>query len=822
MFLTTAWFLFCTSLYGNPHPANSSAHIRLKLEKLAVLGNVLYVAAHPDDENTRLITYLAQERKLNTGYFSFTRGDGGQNLIGPEIGYNLGVIRTQELLAARRLDGGRQFFSRAVDFGYSKTAEETFAIWNRESVLADLVWVIRTFRPDVLINRFNTIPGTTHGHHTASAILTLEALEAAADPQRFPEQLEYTSVWKPKAAYWNTYYWARSGYERDTSELAVFNVGKYNTLLGMSYTEIAAMSRSMHKSQGFGAGGERGDVYDYLQFEKGDESLSRGFGNIDFSWRRVQGGASLVAEVDALLSRFNDERPAEIVPDLLSLRRKVLALNDPFWRETKLGEIDDLLVALTGLFLEARAVNHVVCPGDELSVTLELVNRSAVPMVLKGFSWNMGRADTLTHLSLPANRRQQITATLHIPGDARASQPYWLEQPGTVGLFHAEGQHLIGTPENSPPLHCRFDLLIGDELISIHRPLVHKRVDPVRGEVYRTVAISPPVYVHFDKSAFLFPDGNPMRVAIKIRAVKPGPAAELRLELPAGWRAEPERQTAGPFHNQEEETLYFTVYPSTVPGGGTGHILAVMEGKTYSSSVQEIAYDHIPAQLLFPGASAVFSRLELKVTAREIGYLMGAGDDMPASLEQMGCRVTLLNDLPFTEAVLDRFDAIVLGVRAYNTLQRLRAQNKALLEYVERGGTLIVQYNTNTNLVNPDFAPYPLSISRARVTEEDATVRLLVPDHRVFTYPNRIQPADFDGWVQERGLYFAGSWDPRYRALLACSDSGETALEGGILVAPHGKGHYIYTSLAWFRQLPASVPGAYRLFANLLSIGRDE
>jgi LmbE family N-acetylglucosaminyl deacetylase len=821
-FLTFGLLLLHAALYAGHSGAPSAAEIRLKLEKLKVLGNVLYVAAHPDDENTRLITYLAQEKKLNTGYFSFTRGDGGQNLIGPEIGPLLGVIRTQELIAARRIDGGQQYFSRAIDFGYSKSPEETFAIWNRDSVLADLVWVIRTFRPDVLINRFNTQTGNNHGHHTASAILALEAIDAAADPKRFPEQLRHTSVWKPKAVYWNTYWWSRSGYEQDTARLARYNVGAYNPVLGRSYTEIAAESRSMHKSQGFGASGERGDVFEYLQFEKGENLGKDIFAALDLGWSRVKGGQSTEAGIDRILKNYRDDRPEASVPDLVALRRQVKGISDEYWRRVKLREIDDLLADLTGLFLEVRASHHLACPGEEVEATIEMVNRSAVPVVLQGISWGQEQADTLLQAELGNNRKHQIRIRIRIPDDMNYTQPYWLAQPGSEGLHRVDDPLLIGAPDAGQPVICRFDLRIAGEPLQFDRPLLHRITDPVRGEVYRPFVVSPPLYVHFDKSAYLFPDAGPRSVKVGVRPVRDDLNGRLRLELPAGWRSVPAYRDFSGGRADGEQTFEFTVHPAASHGNMRMRAVVDLEDKSYSRAVQEIDYDHIPPQIVFPEAVAILSKLDLKIAVHEIGYLMGAGDDLPASLEQLGCRVTLINNLPFTAQTLDRFDAIVIGVRAYNTVERLRAQNAQLLAYVERGGTLIVQYNTSHNLVNDAFAPFPITLSRSRVTEEQSPVELLQPDHRLLNYPNRIVQADFEGWVQERGLYFPGRWDERYQAVLGCRDTGEEALAGGILAAPHGKGHYIYTSLSWFRQLPAAIPGSYRLFANLLSIGRGE
>jgi len=797
-----------------------AADIIKRLEKLQVLGNALYVAAHPDDENTRLITYFANGLQLNTGYFSFTRGDGGQNLIGPEIREALGVIRTQELLAARRIDHGRQFFSRAVDFGYSKHPDETLQIWDESEVLADLVYVIRKFKPDIIVNRFNNQPGTTHGHHTASAILAEKAFKIAGDPDAFPEQLEYVDPWSPHAIYWNTYWWRRSDYEKDTAELVKYNIGAYDPILGKSYSEIAAESRSMHKSQGFGATGQRGDTYEYLQQVDGPVVENDAFEDIDLTWGRVEGGEEIERAIDVLISVYDPRRPDQLIPGLIDLRKMVNNITDEYWKKIKMEEVDALIYACLGLYVEAVAADYTACQGEAMNIEFELINRTSTPVYLKELSFPGLDKDSTLRLALTNNLPINFETEIHIPADAAISQPYWLRKPGTLGMFEVEEQQLRGQPENAPAVVCQFAIEVLGEQLEFLRPVIYKTNDPVKGETYRPFAITPPVFANFPQPVNIFSNEQSKLIPIRIIAGRDSIEGRLKLRIGAGWGVAPEFTDFKIDGEGGEQLVHFRITPPAGQDVQTCRLEIEMNGHVYNHSLEEIEYDHIPYQLLFPEAQSKFVRIDLQKKGALLGYVMGAGDDIPVSLREIGYQVEIINDMDFTPENLDRFDAVLLGVRAFNTVDRLKFDFDHLLDYVKRGGNLLVQYNTNFRMVRDQIAPYPLEISRDRVTVEEAEIRIIDPDHPILNYPNRITHADFDGWVQERGLYFPNEWSEEFDAVLSTNDPGEEPLDGGVLVAPYGDGYFVYTSFSWFRELPAGVPGAFRIFANLISIGK--
>lgn len=812
--------VICSTYSQRPKRFNS-AEIEQRLQKLNVLGNVLYVAAHPDDENTRLITYLANEEKLNTAYFSFTRGDGGQNLIGPEIREQLGLIRTQELLEARKIDNGQQYFSRAVDFGYSKHPDETFTIWDKEKVLGDLVRIIRQFRPDIIITRFNTTPGTTHGHHTASAILAAEAFDIAGSPDAYKDQLQYVDPWQPSTLYWNAYWWRRSEYMRDTSELLKYDIGKFNSLLGYSYSEIAALSRSSHRSQGFGATGSRGEQLDYLQYEKGKKAENDPFEVVDVSWGRVKGSAHIEKSIGDIIAKFEPGNPTGILADLLELRNNVSLIDDEFWKGKKLKEIDELIYGITGMFLEVKAPDYTARPGERIELEIEATNRSNTTIKLKDISSSWLVADSSFVADLHENKRVQFKTSFAIPEDAAYSQPYWLAREHSLGMFEVGDQLLVGKGENDPALEVEFVLEVNGQEIIFKRPVIHKRNDPVRGEVYRPFAIAPPVSVGIAGDVMIFANHAKQEVRVDVRAGKDDANGTVELKLPDSWSISPKSYDFNLAKKGEAASFIFTVAPPEEAETATARARVHMDGKQYAASYTEILYDHIPAQLLFDPAEKRFVKLDLDKGDEKIGYVMGAGDNIPENLRQIGFEVEIINDLDFDQPTLDEYDVIILGIRALNTVDRLKFEMSNLLGFAERGGTLIIQYNTSHRLVTSDFAPFPLELSRRRVAVEEAPVTILSKDHKVMNYPNKISDADFDHWVQERGLYFPANWSEEYEPILSSHDPGEDKLDGGLLVASYGKGHFVYSGFSWFRELPAGVPGAYRIFVNMISLGTD-
>jgi LmbE family N-acetylglucosaminyl deacetylase len=809
----------------------AAADIYEAIQKLNFLGSALYVAAHPDDENTRLIAYLANEVKAETAYLSLTRGDGGQNLIGLEIEELLGLLRTQELLAARRIDGGTQMFSRANDFGFSKHPDETLRIWNKEEVLSDLIWAIRKWQPDVIINRFDhETPGRTHGHHTSSAMLSYEAFDLAGDPAVYPEQLQLVEPWQPRRLFFNTSWWFYGSQEAfqkaDKSSMLSLDIGVYYPLKGLSNNEIAAMSRSMHRCQGFGATLDRGGQQEYLKLLKGDLPAEREdlFAGINTTWSRVEGGEKVGAPLRRALDGFDFRQPQAVLPHLLEAYQRLQELPDGHWKRLKLPQLQEAILACLGLYAEITAEDYAAAPGDELAFAIEIINRSPAEVRLEGITYLPMGLDTAMALPLEDNQKYAWSRRLKLPSDLAYTNPYWLNEPWELGMFTVAEQSLRGLPETPRALRARFRLNVQGVPLELEREVVYKRTDPAKGEVYRPFEVTPPVFANLAEKVYVFGKDEAQEVKVRIQAGRAGFEGRASLQLPEGWRAEPAFTEVKLARKGEAQTVVFRLLPPPVQS--EGHIQAVVEsaGQTYHHELVLIEYDHIPTQTVLRDSRAKVAKVELDKAGNHIGYLMGAGDNIPASLRQIGYEVSLLEEQSLSATSLQGFDAVVVGVRAYNTSERLKFLQPELLEYVKQGGTLLLQYNTTGGLLMPsaEIGPYPFKLSRSRVTVEEAEMRLLQPDHPLLNWPNKITAADFDGWVQERGLYFPGEWDERYEALLSCNDPGEAPLDGGLLVARYGEGYFIYSSLSWFRQLPAGVPGAFRLFANLLSVGKRQ
>jgi len=823
-----------------------AAETALALKRLSVTGSALYVGAHPDDENTAMLAYLAGERGVRTAYLSITRGDGGQNIIGPEKGEALGLIRTQELLAARRVDGAEQFFTRAVDFGYTKSAEEALRLWGRDEVLADVVWVVRRFRPDVIITRFPTTGEGGHGQHTASALLAREAFEAAADPSRFPEQLRHVEPWRARRLLWNVFRFRPGDRLPEGGKLVSVDLGAFNPVLGESYTEIAARSRTQHKSQGFGSAERRGTSVNYLAHLAGAEPDRDLFDGVDLGWRRFEGGEAVGRLLAEARQKFEPSRPEAILPQLVAAHREMSKIEGGGPAvEAKRAELLEVIRAAAGLWVEAVADEPGVVPGEKLKVTTTLVNRSGYPLRVEAVSVSGDvpgeggrRADWATHTvrasgsnhpaesssgwELKANRPEAIELDVVLPAESRPSQPYWLEKKPGAGLFRVGDERLVGLPEVSP-LRAHITVLAGPEgePLRLQAPVQYRWIDRVRGELYRDVRVVPPVAVNLAERVVLFPDGRPKRLRLTLRSNSArGAAGTLRPRLPAGWSASPAEAPFALKGKGDETRLAFDVTPPPAPSSGLLSFRVERPGAAPEGArgMVEIDYPHIPRQTLFPEAEARLVRADVKRRGQLVGYVMGSGDEVPEALRQVGYDVALLSDEDLEESDLSRFDALVTGVRAYNTRPRLRAAQGRLLDYVERGGTLVVQYNTDDrSLEGFALGPYPLKLSSNRVTVEEAPVSFVGPADSLLAAPNRITAADFAGWVQERGLYFPSEWDARYRPLFAAADPGEPESRGLTLVARLGRGVYVYTPLAWFRQLPAGVPGAFRLFVNLVS-----
>ena len=805
----------------SPDQMNAS-DIQLALQKLNVLGRVLYIAAHPDDENTNLMAFWSNGSLYDAAYLSVTRGDGGQNILGPELGERLGVIRTEELLDARRIDHARQFFTRALDFGFSKTADETLHIWDHDKILADVVWVVRNFRPDVMVTRFSPEDDKTHGHHTASAILATEAFAAAADPNRFPEQLAFVKPWQAKRLVWNTspFFFSNRNIPFDPTGLTVLEAGGYNPLLGKAYTEIAAASISMHKSQGVGGLPRRGARKEYFKPLKGQPMTTGLFEGIETNWSRVANSESVATEIRQIISKFNPADPAASLPDLFKLRQAISGIQDEFWMAGKKAELDKIIAACLGLHVEASTATETFTPGQTAAIKLEAINRSNVPVTLQEARFpNTGDSNKID-AALPSNELITKDLSCKIPDDAPYSQPYWLRKPRTLGTFTVDDQKLIGLPENPPALPVEIVLQVNGQELRYIVDTQYRTADAIAGEPPRTLVIAPPVFVNVLDKVFVFPTNQPKSVSVRVTAATGPVKGELKLTAPQGWQVSPASIPIDLKATNAERVATFSVKPPDQTGEGTLRAIASINGRDYSLERVRISYPHIGVQTLMPSAEAKLVRADIRTKGERIGYIPGAGDDVPESLRQIGYSVKMLSEPEITAKNLAQFSAVVLGIRAYNTQDRISNWFPELLAYVKEGGLAIAQYNTLADLKTDQFGPYPLEISRDRVTDENAQVRVLAPDNPLMNNPNKITPKDFDGWVQERGLYFPDKWDPAWTPILSCNDPKEKPLDGGLLVAKSGNGFFIYTSYSWFRQLPAGVPGAYRLFANMLSLGK--
>jgi LmbE family N-acetylglucosaminyl deacetylase len=798
-----------------PRPPMDATRIRQALDRLDVVGSALMIAAHPDDENTALLAWLANGRKVRTAYLSVTRGDGGQNLIGGESGVALGLIRTQELLAARRLDGAEQMFTSALDFGYSKNTEETLTFWEKERILADVVRAIRTFQPDVIVTRFTPKLGG-HGHHTASAVLAEEAFAAAADPARFPEQK--LPPWRAKRLVWNAFRFGGAGPDTTPGRIQV-DLGVYDPLLGRSYAELAGESRSKHKSQGFGAPERRGAFTNALEVRLGDPATKDLFEGVDLTWKRVPGGAAVTQALADARKAWDPAAPHLMLPALARARHALGTLADaPIVRQKRV-EIDELMRGCAGLWLEAIAESPTVSPGSSVRIATAAIRRSPAVVVLEAVEIRpeaMGRTATRT---LAYNEPAADSFKVAVPKSRRASQPFWLRSAPRAGSFQLDNVADVLRPENEPAFAARFSVQIAGERLSFDVPVAHRWTDRVQGERYRDLVIVPAATLRFEEEVHVFP--LPGATAKSVRVTVEGAdrpiAGSLKLALPAGWSAAPAAQEIRLARAAQETTVTFRVTPGAEPRAAAMRAEFVAEGETWHTRRVVIDHEHIPIQVMFPEAEARLVRDDVVCAAREIGYIEGSGDAIPQALRAMGARVTTLSDEDVERADLSKFEAIVTGIRAYNTRPRLRALEPRLLDYVSKGGRLIVQYNTSEPGLGEGLGPYPFTIARDRVTDETAAMTIAKPDHPLVTKPNKIAARDFEGWVQERGIYFAGALDPRYESPLTCHDPGEADLAGGLIFARHGRGVFVYTGLVFFRELPAGVPGAYRLFANLVS-----
>jgi LmbE family N-acetylglucosaminyl deacetylase len=855
------WLLVASCLAANAQPAaNSSADILLQLKKLNVLGSVLYIAAHPDDENNGLLPYLAKEKLYRTGYLSLTRGDGGQNLIGSEQGIELGLIRTQELLAARRMDGAEQFFTRAYEFGFSKSSEEALRIWDKQKILSDVVWVIRKYQPDVIIKRFPPDARAGHGHHAASAILADEAFIAAADPNKFPEQLAYVQPWQAKRIVWNTFNFG--GNNTTSNDQLKMDVGGFNPLLGKSYGEIGGEARSMHKSQGEGRPRRRGEIYEFFATTAGDTAKVSLMDGINTEWSRMQGGESIQQAIGNAIANLNFAQPSLSVPALVNIYKAIKATPESTWRTKKLQDVQSIIESCMGLVAEAVTGQEYAVQGDTLKMSLNFINRSTVPVVMSSFSIQQGdyvaqpsspikvvkttgggsmyvahaaqkpKVDSSIKLILNNNKLNSIPYSVKLADDAPISQPYWLANGIKEGYFDVHDQLLIGDAQNKPAYTAHINLQIQGEDFIIDRPVEYKVVDPVKGEIYEPLTIVPKAMVYISPGVILsnvVPAYSPV-ISVNVNSNIDAAGVPVSLALQNGSRTDvfANRQVdlkkgAGTSFNLKLSDVYHKGqhnYAEPV-------VTLKLNGRdeVFTQNISTIKYDHIPYINYFYKDNLRVIDAEVKTAGKKIGYIIGAGDKVPEALTAMGYTVSYLNEDEITDNNLKQFDAIVVGIRAYNIYEYLSNKNDVFNRYVQNGGNLIAQYIKSNQVGSKrvKVGPYPFTISPSlRVTEENAKVNILLPQHPAFNYPNKITQQDFEGWVQERSTYQVDQSDEHFEKLLSMNDTSEKESNGSLAIAKYGKGNFVYASLVLFRQLPAGVPGAYRLMANLIALPKNK
>ena len=760
-----------------------SAEILAQINKLKTVGSVLYIAAHPDDENNSFLPYLTKQRMFRTAYLSLTRGDGGQNLIGKEQGVELGMIRTQELLAARRIDGAEQYFSSAYEFGFSKSSEEALRIWDHEKVLSDAVLVIRKFQPDIIITRFPRDARAGHGHHSASAIIANEAYSAAADPTRFPEQFKLGLVpWKAKRILWNTFNFGAVNTTNDKQ--LKLEVGGFNALLGKSYGEIGAEARTMHKSQGEGRPRRRGPLYEYFELTGGDTASNDIMDGVDISWRKITSTQKQATAIEnaiiAIVQQFQTENPSASVPALVDLYQQISSLPASKWRDYKLEELKNIIKESAGIYYEATTQQQQVLPGENLKLQFLLNQRSSINSKLLMIHWPEG-GDSVFNKVLNNNENFQYDYSFKLPASIPITQPYWLVQPKTEGMFVVTNPVLIGDAENKPAFEANLIIAIEGSPFNFTIPVQYKFTDPTKGDIYQPVVVLPSHEIKYDKELYLKPVGKSIRIGYQ--------------DLHQGKST----------YNKVDVNSSNTPLPTTA-------------ADVFTKTIQ---YDHIPTLTYFPTATTKVVEANVISRPAKVGYIDGAGDKLPEALTELGYEVVHLKEADISLEKLKQFDALVVGIRAYNMLDYLTDKNDIFNAYIEQGGNLIVQYlkSNQVGLKKIKAGPYAFTVnSGRRVTQEDVPVQFVLPNHAVLNTPNKITAEDFDGWVQERTTYQAENVDGHFEMPLAMSDKGEPSSNGSLLIAPYGKGNMVYLSLVLFRQLPAGNAGAYKILSNLISL----
>lgn len=827
VFILGFYTVFCSAQQVRP---SKSSEIYRELKTLKHLPKVLYLAAHPDDENTGLLSWLINGQNIETGYLSLTRGDGGQNLLGTEQGAALGLIRTHELLEARKLDGAQQFFTRAIDFGFSKNTTDTFKQWNADSITADVVWVIRQFRPDVIICRFPPNAAAGHGQHAASAVVAEKAFKLAGDKNAFPEQLKYVNVWQPKRVLWNTF---RFGGVNTTAENQLkVTVGQYDAQLGMGYGELAGLSRSLHKSQGAGTQSVAGIRTEYFAHVIGEPAKTTLFDGVTKTWTS-QGNADIDQSLDQIISAFNFNNPGLSLPALLALRKKVMALKDADLKKDKIKSLDHIILSCAGFMGEVVTDQAEAVAGDHYKFRLNLISRAADPVVLENVKW-LNQSENVSR-KLSKDSLITIQHDIQIPADAALTEPYWLSKPATdAATFSVPNDTLIGLPEAESPLNVLVGLKIGSEKFQVKLPLSFKKLDPVRGDVVEALRIVPALELKFAQPLYVARDNEDLHLSLNVKVNSGRQYSNGVLNLM--YNGERLGSASISSLNGKDTTIDYVIPKTKLASIHSSRLTLdagfVADGVTYNKKQVLIQYPHLPSLQYFAPATVTVMKGDIQAKVKKVGYIEGAGDFIPEFLRIAGIQVDVLKDGDFYGSIdksggngsqnrLAQYDAIVLGVRANNTEKKLGRWMPFLWSYVKAGGNLVMQYNTNQDTTVDQLGMYSFSIANKRVTEENAAVTFLNPNHKLLNFPNRITADDFKGWVQERGAYFPAQWDAAYEPLFEMHDTDEEPLKGSTLYAKYGKGNFIYTPLAFFRQLPAGNVGAARLFFNFLSAEKN-
>jgi len=827
VFILGFFTVFCPAQQVRP---SKSSEIYRDLKTLKHIPKVLYLAAHPDDENTGLLSWLINDQNVETGYLSLTRGDGGQNLLGTEQGAALGLIRTHELLEARKLDGAEQFFTRAIDFGFSKNTTDTFKQWDENTITADVVWVIRNFRPDVIICRFPPTVAAGHGQHAASAVLAEKAFKLAGDKTAFPDQLKYVNVWQPKRLLWNTF---RFGSVNTTAENQMkITVGQYDAKLGLGYGELAGLSRSLHKSQGAGTQSVAGIKTEYFSHVDGEPAKSTLFDGVAKTWT-AKGNTDIDQALDKIISAFNFNQPDLSLPDLLVLRKKVMALKDSDLKKDKIKSLDHIILSCAGFMGEVVTNQAEAVAGDQYNFKLNLISRAENPVILENVKW-LNQSENVNR-KLSKDSLITIQHDIQIPADAALTEPYWLAKPAKdAATFSVPNDTLIGLPEAESPLDVLLDLKIGLEKFQVKLPLSFKKLDPVRGDVVEAIRIVPAVELKFNQPLYLVKENEDLNLSLNFRVNSDKQFSNGKVNLMFNG----ERLGGGDLKSisGKDFTIDYIIPKAKLASKQSSRLQVdanyVVDGTTYNKKQELIQYPHLPSLQYFTPATVTVMKGDIQSKVKKVAYIEGAGDFIPEFLRIAGIQVDVLKDADFygnpdgiggnsSQNKLSEYDAIILGVRANNTEKKLGRWMPFLWSYVKAGGNLVMQYNTNQDTTVDQLGIYSFSIANKRVTEENANVKFLNPNHKLLNYPNKITSEDFNGWIQERGAYFPDKWDAAYEPLFEMHDTGEEPLQGSTLYTKYGKGNFIYTPLAFFRQLPAGNVGAARLFLNFLSAQKN-